>query len=190
MRTGRAVLKSPIQQGWAPKPAVWAGGGISFWTGRVALSIDGPWYLPYAWGTKAQKQGGLNYGIVEVPKGSTKQSEFCPSANGHTIANTTKQRDACWQLFKFLLSDNSQQMVADGGRQPGVVSVMKSYWVGAVAKDYNCDNGTAFVTAMQQGQPIIIGGDGLDTNSLAAAGALEGCHRGHEKRDPCPAGFE
>ena len=61
--------------------------------------------------------------------------------------------------------------ISDGGRMPGSLPMQSSYWVPAVADIYNCDNGQAFVTSMQQGKPIIIAGETLNTNALAGAGA-------------------
>ena len=158
-------------KGYAPEPSSLAGGGISFWEGRVAMCMDGPWYLPWCWGDIALTEGGLNYGIVECPKGTTGECEMVPSANGHTIYVNTKYADASWELMKYMMSPEGQMAIADGGRMPGIIETQSSYWVPAVAEKYNCDNGTAFVTAMQQGRPIIIAGEGLSTNSLAAAGA-------------------
>ncbi len=159
------------KNGWVPPPSALQGGGISFWEGRVAMCMDGPWYLSWCWGDVSLTEGGLNYGIVEVPKGKTNQSEFCPSVSGHTIYVGTKYKEESWELVKYILDEDGQKAISDGGRMPGVVSMQSSYWTQAVAEKYNCDNPQAFVTAMQQGKPLIIGGEGLDTNSLNAAGS-------------------
>jgi len=160
-----------IQNGWQPDPSVMAGGGISVWSGRVALGWDGNWRLPQLWGPMAVKEGGINYGVTLVPKGSSGKSESHPFVHGHVIAKTSKHPDAAWDFLSFILDEPGQTIIAGGARACGRPELVDKIWAPIVAERYNVDNPGAFARALEQGRSLPIAGQGADMNALAAAGA-------------------
>lgn len=158
------------ENGWEPTPSVLEGGGIMVWSGRVAMTFDGPWRLPRVWGEKADKEGGINFDVALVPKGESGKSETMPFIHGHCITSTTRHPDASWEFLKFILGDTGQEIIAKGGRQCGRPETMDKFWVPIATERYNFENAQAFIRALEQGRNPIIAGEGADLKALTAAG--------------------
>ncbi|MGQ9681724.1 MAG: extracellular solute-binding protein [Anaerolineae bacterium] len=179
------------QQAIAPMPSETAGGAVSFWAGQVAMSIFGPWYLSLLWGDKATKKDGINYGAVAVPKGKSGRVETMPYIHGHLMSKATQWPDAAFKVMTYVLGDEAQKIIADGGRMPGQSKIIDEYWSGLVKTKYNLDNPRAFVTGLQQGRFSIIAGAGANVSALRAAGqplpsAMEAMRNGKPAKEVIP----
>ena len=60
-----------IARGMCPSPATIQGGGVTIATGRVALTMEGPWFLAQMQGDKPTREGGVPFDVVEPPLGAT-----------------------------------------------------------------------------------------------------------------------
>jgi multiple sugar transport system substrate-binding protein len=159
-----------IQLGYQPEPAVLAGGGISVYSGRVAMMFDGSWRLPRMFGDKAEVEGGLNYDVALLPKGESGRSEGMPFIHGHVMAAATQEPEASWELLKFILDEQGQQIVAEGGRCCGRPEMIEQLWVPLAMEKYACENAQAFARALEQGTHPIIAGEGGDITAISASG--------------------
>lgn len=179
------------QKAISPLPSETAGGAVSFWAGQVAMSIFGPWYLTQLWGDTATKKGGLNYGAAAVPKGKSGKVETMPYIHGHLMSKATQWPDAAFKVMTYVLSDEAQKIIADGGRMPGQSKIIDEYWAGLVQKKYNLDNPKAFVTGLREGRFNIIAGAGANAGALTAAGqplpaAMEAMRNGKPAKEVIP----
>jgi len=159
-----------IKAQYKPDPSVLAGGGVSVWSGRVAMTWDGNWRLPRMWGDKADKEGGLNYSVSLVPKGTNGKSETHPFVHGHCMTSATKEAEASWKFLSFILDEKGQEIIAEGGRGCGRPDMIDKYWVPMTTERYNCDNAQAFSRAMEQGRQLLVAGEGADITAMTAAG--------------------
>lgn len=156
-----------IARGLCPSPATIDGGGVSIGTGRVAMTMEGPWALAQMQGPDAAKEGGVAFDVVASPKGSTGTNETIAEVHGHVIAKASKNPDAAWKVLKFILSDEAQQIIAQGGRMCGTPENIERYWVPIAEKTYNFTNAKAFADAMRTGRNPIISGAGANYDAMA-----------------------
>ena len=159
-----------VKAGWMPDPSILAGGGVSVWSGRVAMCWDGNWRLPRMWGDKADKEGGINYNVSLVPKGASGKAETAPFVHGHSMTSATEHAEESWQFLSFILSEKGQGIVAEGGRGCGRPEMIDKLWVPLAIERYNCENAQAFARAMEEGRQIVIAGEGGGIDAVASAG--------------------
>lgn len=82
--------------------------------GFAAMKMEGPWFLPQMWGPKARREGGLQYDVAPMPRGTEQHAVHLQ--HGHTVNAKTKQQDAAWEVVKWVASDRGQRRIAEGGR--------------------------------------------------------------------------
>ncbi|MBI2940763.1 MAG: extracellular solute-binding protein [Chloroflexi bacterium] len=163
------ALYDAIANGLSPSPSVIQGGGVSVGSGRVGMVLDGPWHLPQLWGPKAAKQGGINFEVVEPPLGTSGYNQNFAHIHGHTISKQSKIRDESWEVMKFILSDEGQKIIAEGGRMCGTPDNIDKIWAPIATKNYNFTNAAAYVNGMKQGATPIIAGAGLPIDAYGGA---------------------
>ncbi len=150
-----------IAKGWSPSPEVIQGGGVGVDTGRVAMVLEGPWFMPRLWGdlsTLAKETGGINYDVAEPPIGTVDLNFNFGHVHGHCITATSKQQAAGWELIKFILADEGQQIIAQGGRMCGHPDNIDKIWAPLASETYNFKNTAAFSNGMREGAtPVILG---------------------------------
>jgi len=164
------MINDVTENKWAPEASALQGGGVTIATGRVAMCPQGPWFLPQMHGEKARTEGGINYDVIVCPVGASGRSEHYFGADGHTIVKTTKSPDACWEFMKHTVSEQGQQIIAEGGRMPGRVDTIEKYWVELANTKYNLTNANAFLETMKSGRFLITGGKGLDEAAVTGTG--------------------
>jgi multiple sugar transport system substrate-binding protein len=135
----------------SPTPAMMQGGTTQLQSGNVAMKMEGPWFMPQMMGEKAKREGGTPFDVVQLPKGP--KGERAHMVFGHvlTMNNTSKNKDAAWELLKFAGSEGGQKHVAAGGRQPVTPQYMEQYWVPAAKETYGLENMDAFINAFETG---------------------------------------
>ncbi|HEX2185755.1 MAG TPA: extracellular solute-binding protein, partial [Chloroflexota bacterium] len=60
--------------------------------GFAAMKMEGPWFLPQMWGPKARREGGIQYDVAPMPKGTEQHAVHLQ--HGHTINVATRRQDA------------------------------------------------------------------------------------------------
>ena len=149
-----------IQNEWSPSPDVIAGGGVGVDTGRVAMVLEGPWYMPRLWGELATQQPGINFDVVEPPVGTANRNFNFGHVHGHVITKQAKEPDGGWELIQFILSDEGQKIIAEGGRMCGTPDNIDKIWGPIASKTYNFENIEAFSNGMREGSTPLIMGQG------------------------------
>ena len=155
------MIYDAIKNQWSPSPDVIAGGGVGVNTGRVAMVFEGPWYLPQMWGELAiNPEKGINFDVAEPPVGSTGENLTFGHVHGHSITEASQNKDGAWDLIKFIVSDEGQQLIADGGRMCGAPDNIDKIWGPIASKAYNFTNTQAFSNGMRAGATSLIMGKG------------------------------
>jgi multiple sugar transport system substrate-binding protein len=108
-----------IANGWCPSPDVIDGGGVSTSTGRVAMNVEGPWTLGRFFGENAAVEGGTPFDVVSMPKGPTGEDHTIAEVHGHVMADSTEVADAAWKIYKFIMGEQGQTRISEGGRMAG-----------------------------------------------------------------------
>ena len=160
-----------IAKGMCPSPATIQGGGVTIATGRVGMTIEGPWFLANMQGAQASKEGGVPFDVVEPPLGSLGKDMTTAEVHGQVMAKATKAQDAAWKLMRYIMTDEEQQRIADGGRMCGTPDNIEKLWVPKAQKLYNFTNGKAFADAMRTGQNPNFAGAGANFDAMSGTGA-------------------
>jgi len=88
----------------------------SFKGGRLAVWIGGPWVLSTvprkdddAWSSEARK----NVGVAPMPEGPSGSAFTFVGGSNLMMFKTAENKDAAWELIKFLSKDSTQKAYAD-----------------------------------------------------------------------------
>jgi multiple sugar transport system substrate-binding protein len=157
------MIYDAIKNNWSPSPDVITGGGVGVDTGRCAMVFEGPWYIPQLWGdlaTMKDKGGGINFDVEEPPVGKAGKNTTFGHVHGHCIASASKNVPAATQLISYILSDEGQTVIANGGRMTGHPDNIDKIWGPIVTKKYNFKNIAAFSNGMREGSTPLIMGQG------------------------------
>lgn len=165
----QATICDPISKEYAPSPAVLEGGGISLASDRVALTLQGPWYLPQCKGPQAAKEEGISYDVILPPAGSA-GSKPDAEIQGHMLSSQSKHQAEAWEVMKFWLGEEVAKITAEEGRMCGTPDNTSKYWVPIATKTYGFENATAFVHAQGDGQCPMINGASANYTALTSAG--------------------
>ena len=96
-----------------------------FKAGRVAMFMSGAWDVQVL-----RRSPTLRWGIAPLPK--QKERATLAGTENYAIAATTKHPKQAWELFKFLLSPHSQEvMAAQVDKQPSRRSVAQGAYLHA-----------------------------------------------------------
>jgi len=120
------------------------------------MKMEGPWFLPQMWGRIARREGGLQYDVAPMPKGT--QQHAVHLQHGHTINAKTKSQDASWELVKWIASDQGQRRVAEGGRMCNLAENNEKLWAPIATRDFNFKNVQAFLQTQKTGSINVVGG--------------------------------
>lgn len=136
----------------SPTPAE-QGQGVTIERGRVAMKVEGPWFLPTMWGPRAAVQPGVPFEVVPLPRGQGGRRVTAGVGHTHTISAQTKHLEATWDYLKFIATDPAQELVARiTGRQPITPQQNLTIWVPLVQRLYNFTTAAAFVQSLEVGQ--------------------------------------
>ena len=158
-----------VANGFCPSPATMQGGGVSLATGRVAMVMEGPWYLAQLYGPDAALEGGVNFEAVEPPLGSTGKDETIAEVHGHVMAKTAADPDTAWEVMKVIMSDEGQKRIAAGGRMCSTPEYIEELWVPVAQEKFNFSNAQAYADSMRTGRNPIISGAGSNYDAVAGA---------------------
>jgi multiple sugar transport system substrate-binding protein len=124
--------------------------------GFSAMKVEGPWFLPQMWGPKAVREGGIQYDVVAMPKGTEQYARH--NQHGHTLNAASKFPDASWTLLRFIASDKGQRRIAEGGRMCNLPENNEKLWGPFATKTYNFKNVGAFLQMQRIGSVSVTGG--------------------------------
>jgi multiple sugar transport system substrate-binding protein len=161
------LIYDAIKNNWSPSPDVTTGGGVGVDTGRCAMVFEGPWYIPRLWGDLAtmKDKGGINFDAAEPPVGTLGKNTTFGHVHGHCIATATKNVSGATELIKYVLSDEGQTVVANGGRMTGHPDNIDKIWGPIVSKKFNFKNVSAYSNGMREGATPLIMGQGTELNA-------------------------
>jgi len=163
------LVNDTIDKGFCPSPDIIAGGGVGLDTGRVAMVMEGPWYMPRLWGELASQQPGINWDCVTPAVGSDGKNHTTNYIHGHTMAAATNNPEAAWDLIAFIISEEGETIIANGGRMCGTPSGINNIWGPIAAENYNFTNFKAFADGMAESDSVPVQvGEGM---LLEGAGA-------------------
>jgi len=100
-KDGLSKLPSELGMGWA---------GEAFEKGRAAMVFEGGW-LPADLNNNFK---AVNYGVVQLPKGSAGKSNLIFTVS-YSISAKTKNPDAAWALTNYLTGKDNQSKVLKAG---------------------------------------------------------------------------
>ncbi|MBX3012289.1 MAG: extracellular solute-binding protein [Caldilineaceae bacterium] len=163
------LIYDAIANGWSPGPEVIAGGGVGVDTGRVAMVLEGPWHIPRLWGELATSPEGIEFDVVEPPVGSAERDFSFGHVHGHVITQPSEKKEASWDLIKFILGDDGQNIIANGGRMCGTPDNIDKIWGPIASKTYNFTNTGAFANGMRNGSTPLIMGEGAQISAYGGA---------------------
>lgn len=154
------LIYDAIANEWSPGPALIDGGGVGVDTGRVAMYLEGPWVMPRLQGELASTEEGINFDVIEAPTGTADSNFTFGHVHGHVITTPSANKDESWDLIKFILGEEGQTIIAQGGRMCGVPDNIENIW-GDIASDiYGFTNTAAFANTMRNSSISVIFGEG------------------------------
>ncbi|MBE1610169.1 ABC transporter substrate-binding protein [Actinopolymorpha pittospori] len=159
------TLCDAISKGWSPGPSAIQGGGISFATGRVAMVLEGPWYLPNLYGPLATTKAGINYDVVPPPAGTGGGNYSYAHIHGHVMAAQSTHKEGAWELIKFITGDVGQRIIAEGARMCATPTNVERIWAPIAGRDFRFHNTDAFVVSQREGTTPLVMGEGSPINA-------------------------
>jgi hypothetical protein len=76
------------------------------------------------------------------------------------ITTPSEYKDQSWDLIKFILGEEGQTIIAEGGRMCGTPDNIEKIWGEIAGKSYNFSNTAAFANAMRDSSISAIFGQG------------------------------
>ncbi len=163
------VVYDTIANSWSPGPDVIAGGGVGVDTGRVAMVLEGPWFMPRLYGELATTEEGINFDVELAPVGEDAHNYTFGHVHGHVITAPSEQKDTSWQVIEFILSDDGQAIIANGGRLCGTPRNIENLWAPIASEKYQFENTGAFVSSMAEGATPVVFGEGSQMHAYGGA---------------------
>jgi len=91
-----------------------------FRSGNLALHYDGPWYIPLV----QEKEPEFEWDTTLLPKGKVDGTVLVSGDNVYAMASNAKHKDLCWQLIKFMTSEESNYYwISHAPNSPAITAV-------------------------------------------------------------------
>jgi multiple sugar transport system substrate-binding protein len=117
--------------------------------GRVAMKVDGPSFLDRMWGPQAGRAGGTAFDVQLLPRGKASRPQHMNAIGGQAMTRQSKDREAAWEVLKWIGGEPGQQRIAEGGRMCNVAEACRRWWLPLAKQRYNVANAEAFVKAIE-----------------------------------------
>ncbi len=153
--------------------------------GGVAMVVDGP---PDAVGAKRTggdapdvrnegetRAGGgtITLDVQTLPRGKASRPQHLNLLEGQVMTRTSKDRDAAWEVMKWLGDERAQRRVVESGRMCHTADLCRTLWLPVARRANRVANLDAFVRAMEGSTMYLVGElqeEALDRNAgLGAA---------------------
>ena len=161
------LIYDAIANNWSPGPEVIEGGGVGLDTGRVAMYLEGPWVMPRLRGELATTEEGINFDVIEAPTGDAGSNFTFGHVHGHVLTATSEHQDESWDLIKFILSEEGQTIIANGGRMCGTPDNIENIWGDIASSVYGFTNTAAFADTMRSSSISVIFGEGTELGAYS-----------------------
>ena len=161
------LIYDAISNHWSPGPAVVEGGGVGVDTGRVAMYLEGPWVMPRLRGELATTPEGINFDVIEAPTGTADTNFTFGHVLGHVITAPSTHQDEAWDVIKFILGDEGQTIIANGGRMCGTPDNIEKIWGDIASEIYGFSNTAAFANTMRESSISVIFGEGTQLGAYS-----------------------
>jgi multiple sugar transport system substrate-binding protein len=125
--------------------------------GQVAMKVEGPWFLPRMWGPQAKREGGTQFDVQLLPTGRINKKLHMNLIEGQAMTVQSKDKDAAWEVMKWIASDNGQRRIAEGGRMCNIPETNRKFWLPSVKQKYNVANADAFLKAIEGATINLVG---------------------------------
>jgi len=100
----------------------------SFCVGKIGMYMTGPWDIQAL--RDAEKSSGLKWDVAPLPKGKVQATML--GMENYGIAAATKHIHEAWALYKYLVSPQSQEIMADRlDKMPSRISVAEGPYLAA-----------------------------------------------------------
>jgi multiple sugar transport system substrate-binding protein len=153
------LYDAPYKLGVSPQQALLASdpnyNRIQF--GGTAMKVEGPWFLPNMWGPQAKREGGTQYDVQLLPTGKSGKKVHLNLIEGQTLLKSTKDKDAAWDVMKWIAGDEGQKRIAEGGRMCNAPDTIRRLWLPLTKQKYNVANADAFLKAVETGTISTVG---------------------------------
>ena len=159
------MVYDTIANEWSPSPDVTAGGGVGLDTGRVAMYLEGPWAMPRLRGELATTEEGINFDVIAAPVGTAGRNFTFGHVHGHVISAVSENKDTAWDVVSFILGDEGQTIIAQGGRMCGTPDNINNIWGDIASNTYGFTNTAAFADTMADSSVSVIFGEGAQLNA-------------------------
>jgi multiple sugar transport system substrate-binding protein len=150
---------APYKLGISPQQALLASDAnynrIQF--GGVGMKVEGPWFLPQMWGPQARREGGTQFDVQLLPTGRSGKKSHMNLIEGQALLKSSKDKDAAWDVMKWIAGEKGQQRIAEGGRMCNVPQFIRSLWLPMTKQKYNVANADAFLKAVETGTISTVG---------------------------------
>lgn len=167
--------------GVTPTPMEYAGqnSDTAFLSGRVAMCVNGPWYMPYLNQTRLRGR----YKVVGIPSGRVPgRSRVTWDSLCINAAATPAKRKQAWRFVRFVLSDEAQTIFARHQRAvPARQSISRRFI------EFGGGNGSpaaAFVDAMRTARLQPITKDWLPMDSVVRRHLISVILDGDARKSP------
>lgn len=133
------------------------------------MVLEGPWFMPRLFGELAITEEGINFDVELAPVGEDSHNYTFGHVHGHVITASSEQKDASWNVVEFILSDEGQEIIANGGRLCGTPRNIENLWAPIASEKYQFQNTGAFVSSMAEGATPVVFGEGSQMNAYGGA---------------------
>jgi len=161
------LIYDAIANDWSPGPEVVDGGGVGLDTGRVAMYLEGPWVMPRLRGELATTAEGINFDVIAAPTGDANSNFTFGHVHGHVITASSAHNEQSWDLIKYILGDDGQTIIANGGRMCGTPDNIENIWGDIASTTYGFTNTAAFSETMRNSSISVIFGEGTQLGAYS-----------------------
>lgn len=92
-----------------------------------------------------------------LPRGRTSRTPHANLLEGHLMTRATKDKEAAWEVLKWIASDSAQVRVAEQGLVCNTPDTARRLWLPLAKRRYDVVNLEAFVRAMEGASINIVG---------------------------------
>ncbi len=119
-----------------------------FFSGNVAMYVDGPWQL-----LNLKKKSNFTIGLAPVPAREA-GSVTVSAGSGFGIATTSKNQDAAWKAIQMMTGPEAEKYLAEAGRAFAARKAFQKYWYDTAAQDV-VGAKEAIAAALEKAEPYV-----------------------------------
>ena len=126
--------------------------------GGTAMKVEGPWFLQrMAERWRRHGTGPAGFDVQLLPTGKAGRKQHLNVLEGQVMTRNSKDRDAAWEVLKWIASEPGQRRIAESGRLCNVPDAVRALWLPLAKHRYGIANGDAFAKAMEGSTFTLVG---------------------------------